>query len=175
MCLVSVILPLYRTAPYLRELHRRLVETLAMTDFDYELLMVDDGSPDICWQIVAELAAGDPHVKAVRFCRNFGQHPAIAAALEHASGDRLILMDADLQDRPEDIPLLLSHLKDDVHVVYTTKRRANAGWSVQITSRLYHSLVSKALRISVPANIGTFRAFTSTCLGAIRRDRKSVV
>ena len=166
--MISVILPLFRTRSYLAELHRRLTAVLSAREEDYELLMVDDGSPDGIWQAVKELASRDPHVRGICLSRNFGQHPAIAAALDHAVGDRLILMDADLQDTPEDIPSLLDQLRDDVHVVYTTKQGPTESLSVRVTSRVYHAVISRVLRTNVPKNVGTFRAFTRTFADALR-------
>src|SRR5688500_3786751 len=95
---VSVVLPIYRTAQYLPELHRRLVATLEPLCDDFELIMVDDGSPDGSWDIIRKLAAADPRIKALCLSRNFGQHPAISAGFEAATGGVIVLMDADLQD-----------------------------------------------------------------------------
>src|SRR5262245_26350221 len=116
---VSVVLPVYKTARYLRELVQRLKDTLDKSSPDFELLVVDDGDPDNAWEILRDLAAQEPRVRAIKLSRNFGQHSAIAAGFEHATGDVIILMDADLQDRPEDIPLLLEKLQGDVDAVYT--------------------------------------------------------
>jgi dolichol-phosphate mannosyltransferase len=164
---ISVVLPVYNTAQYLRELHRRLVETLAPLTGAFELLLVDDGSPDGAWAIIAELAAADRRVKGIRLSRNFGQHPAICAGFEHAAGDVIVLMDADLQDRPEDIPLLLEHLKDDCDVVYTIKEGVTESPLTRLSSRLYHAAVSRLTGVEVPRNIGTFRLFTRTMLHAL--------
>jgi dolichol-phosphate mannosyltransferase len=164
---ISVVLPVYRTAQYLRELYRRLVATLEPLAGDFELLMIDDGSPDDAWSILTELARADPRVKAIRLSRNFGQHAAICAGFEHATGDCIVLMDADLQDCPEDIPVLLKHLHGDCDVVYTVKE-GDESWLTRWTSRLYHDVVSRLSRQEVPANIGTFRLFSRRVLQALR-------
>jgi polyisoprenyl-phosphate glycosyltransferase len=157
---VSVVLPIYRTVTYMRELHQRLTQTLKSCSSDYEIIMVDDGSPDNAWQTMTELAATDPHLKVLKLSRNFGQHPAISAGFDHATGDYIILMDADLQDRPEDIPRLLEKFDADTDVVYTVKENLKESFSTQITSRLYHYVFSRLTRTVVPRNIGTFRAFS---------------
>jgi polyisoprenyl-phosphate glycosyltransferase len=164
---VSVVLPLYKTARYLRELVQRLKDTLEKSAPDFELLMVDDGDPDNSWETLRELAAQDPRVKAIKLSRNFGQHPATAAGFEHATGDVIVLMDADLQDRPENIPLLLEKLQGDVDIVYTVKVGQEESFSTRMTSRLYHYVFSKLTGTSVPRNIGSFRAFTRRFLEAL--------
>ncbi|MGH7177812.1 MAG: glycosyltransferase family 2 protein [Tepidisphaeraceae bacterium] len=165
---ISTVTPLYQTAQYLRELHRRLTETLSKLEGGYELVMVDDGSRDGAWEILSDIARTDPHVKAIKLSRNFGQHPAIAAGLEHATGDQIILMDADLQDRPEDIPLLLENLKGDVDVVYTVKTGPHdTSTTHSLTSRMYHYVFSKLTHTNVPRDIGTLRAFSRRFLDAV--------
>ena len=164
---VSVVLPVYRTGQYVRELYERLVAVLSPLASDFELLMVDDGSPDGAWDLIGELAGADRRLKGIRFSRNFGQHAAICAGFEHASGDVIVLMDADLQDRPEDIPLLLGHLKGECDVVYTEKEGETESLLTRLTSRLYHAAVSRIARVPVPRNIGTFRLFTRRVLRAL--------
>jgi dolichol-phosphate mannosyltransferase len=164
---VSVVLPVYNTARYLRELHRRLVAILDGLASDFELILVDDGSPDGAWEVIAELARQGPRVKGIRLSRNFGQHPAICAGFEHASGDLIVLMDADLQDRPEDIPLLLQQLKDDFDVVYTVKEGLQEPPLTRFTSRIYHAAIARITGVAVPRNIGTFRLFTRRMLRAL--------
>ena len=168
MSRVSVILPIYRTEPYLLELYNRLVETLKPLA-DFELVMVDDGSPDGAWESIVKLATQDPRIKAIRLSRNFGQHPAISAGFDHCTGDRVVLMDADLQDRPEDIPLLLSGLRGDVEIVFTVKLAGDGAPPTPLTSRLYHRVFSRLMGVQVPTDVGTFRAFTRRVLDALRR------
>jgi dolichol-phosphate mannosyltransferase len=165
--LVSVVLPIYKTAGCLRELYQRLKTTLESAGIDFELLMVEDGGGDDAWNILQEIAGKDSRVKAIQLSRNFGQHPAIAAAFENVSGNAVILMDADLQDRPEDIPLLLNKLKDDVDVVFSVKQGSRETFSTRLTSRLYHYVFSKLTRTAVPRDIGTFRAFSRHFLNAV--------
>jgi polyisoprenyl-phosphate glycosyltransferase len=158
---ISVVLPVYNNADCLPELYRRLVAALSTTGAEFELVFVEDGGRDDSWEVLEKLARTDARVKALRLSRNFGQHPATAAGLEHARGDVIVLMDADLQDRPEDIPLLVETLAEgDVEVVYTVKLGETEPRLTHLTSRLYHFIFSKLARARVPINIGTFRAFT---------------
>jgi len=166
---ISVILPVYRTAVFLPELCRRLHETLASCSENYELLLIDDGSPDDAWDVILRLASADPHVKALRLSRNFGQHPAIAAGIDRAHGDYIVLMDTDLQDRPEDIPAFLSEFRDGIEIVYSTKKGEEERFLVWVTSRLFHRIFSAITQTQVPADIGTFRMFTRRFLGVLKQ------
>lgn len=165
---ISVVLPVYCTAHCLRELYDRLVATLTPICSSFELVLVDDGSPDRAWPLIAELAAVDLRVKAIRLSRNFGQHPAICAGFEVATGDLIVLMDADLQDPPESIPTLVRGLDEESDIVYTIKQESfEAPLIERLTSRLYHCIFSRLTRSNVPANIGTFRLFTRRFLEAV--------
>jgi dolichol-phosphate mannosyltransferase len=161
------VLPLYQTGVYLHALYQRTCAALEPLTPAFELLMIDDGSRDNAWEIVTELSARDPRVKGLKLSRNFGQHPAICAGFEHARGDAVVLMDADLQDRPEDIPRLLERLTGDVDIVYTVKETPGDSLVTRLTSRLYHYTFSRLTRTPVPENIGTFRAFTRRVLEAL--------
>jgi dolichol-phosphate mannosyltransferase len=162
---VSVLVPVYNNAATLEPLCTRIAA--ALEGRDYEVVLVNDGSRDDSWTRLSRLAAANPRLKAIRLSRNFGQHPAIAAALDHASGDVLVLMDADLEDQPEEIPALLKVLDvEDCDIVYTTKK--GAVHSSRLTSTFYHYVFSRIVGVSVPQNLGTFRAFTRKVLAALR-------
>jgi polyisoprenyl-phosphate glycosyltransferase len=168
---VSVVVPTYRNADSIQELHRRLKEALGDQHSNFELMLVDDGSPDDTWQIITRLAAEDPRVKGIRLSRNFGQHPAIAAAFDRVRGDRIVLMDGDLEDRPENIPELLSHLSD-VDVVYTLKIGERGNLLTRVTSFSFHQVFSRITRVAIPGEVGTLRAFNRKVLDAIRSHRE---
>ena len=161
--ILSVIVPVYNNAATLEELAERL--RLAMGTTSYELLFINDGSRDESLDVLRRLAREHPEVVVLSFSRNFGQHPAISAGFERARGAQIVLMDADLQDRPEDIPTLLAALGSDVDVVYTVKQSDASG----VTSRLYHFVFSRIVGRAIPADLGTFRAFTRKVLDALLR------
>src|SRR2546423_6378829 len=92
-------------------------------NLDYEIIMVDDGSPDRSGERVEQLAAQDSHVVALLLSRNFGQHAAITAGVSEARGDWIVVMDCDLQDRPEDIPLLFAKAMEGHEIVFARRRK----------------------------------------------------
>lgn len=164
----SVVLPVYNNSLALPELVWRLINTCTSMSSQFELLFINDGSRDDSLQILCQLAEADTRIKVIGLSRNFGQHPAISAGFEHAQGQAIILMDADLQDSPEDIPLLLQELRNsDCDIVYTLKQAEDGVISSRLTSALYHYIFSKLVESTVPLNIGTFRAFDRKVLVAL--------
>lgn len=163
---VSIVVPVYRNAESLAELAQRIDVALSNRYPRFELILIDDGSPDDSWAVIQRLAAGDPRIKGIRLSRNFGQHPAIAAGFDAAAGAAIVLMDADLEDRPEILPGLLDRLTPDVDVVYTIKTSEKD--EARLTSALFHRVFSRIVRTDVPKNIGTLRAFNRKVLEAIR-------
>jgi dolichol-phosphate mannosyltransferase len=164
---LSVLVPVYNNQHTLPPLVERLHRVLE--PFRYELIFVNDGSRDGSLGILRSLAAADARVKVISLSRNYGQHPAIAAALDAASGDVLALMDADLQDHPEHLPELLRELGEKgVDLVYTTK--VEAGQTARgLTSDLYHRVFSNAVGVVVPRHLGTYRLFTRKVRNALRQ------
>ncbi|MFC2029423.1 glycosyltransferase family 2 protein [Chloroflexota bacterium] len=114
---ISVVVPVLDEEESLPLLHERLTEALAEAGYEYELIIIDDGSTDRSFEILCELQAQDEHLRVVRFRRNFGQTAAFAAGFDRAQGDVIITIDADLQNDPADIPALVSKMDEGYDVV----------------------------------------------------------
>jgi dolichol-phosphate mannosyltransferase len=157
---VSVLIPVYNNATTIRELHERLDRSLRPLTDDFEIIFVNDGSSDDSWAVICDLSTRNPEVVGIQLSRNFGQHPAIDAALRRVRGDIAVLMDADLQDQPEELPKLLAPFETDANldIVYTEFVLVGSGKS-RLTSRLFHALYTRATKTSMPPNAGTYRAF----------------
>jgi polyisoprenyl-phosphate glycosyltransferase len=123
---ISVVVPSYGCHDCLHALHARLTSALSGLVDEYEILFVDDRSPDGSWEVVEELVRADPHVRAIRFSRNFGQQAAITAGLEASRGTWTVVMDCDLQEPPELIPELYAKALEGYDVVFGRRRRRNA-------------------------------------------------
>ncbi|MBA3842027.1 MAG: glycosyltransferase family 2 protein [Actinobacteria bacterium] len=156
---VSVVIPVYGNEQFLEELARRLKDTLGGLGRSFEVIFVDDGSPDRSWDLIEELSSRHHEVVGLRLSRNFGQHPAISAGFERAVGEVTVLMDADLQDAPEELPRLLELLDDGADVVYTTIVDDGGSSRLRPTSALFHFSFAHVASVSVPPSIGTYRAF----------------
>lgn len=103
---ISVVIPLYNEAESLPELEAWIRRVMIAHGFSYEIIFVDDGSSDGSWQVIEQLRASNPHIRAIRFRRNYGKSPGLQCGFERAQGDVVITLDADLQDSPEEIPEL---------------------------------------------------------------------
>jgi dolichol-phosphate mannosyltransferase len=163
---LSILVPVYNNEATIDSLVERIRTSL--DGFHYEAVIVDDGSRDGSLRRLKTHAAADPRLKIISFSRNFGQHPAIAAALDHARGDILVLMDADLEDQPENIPLLVRTLEEQrCDIVYTVKLDPNVS-ARSLSSDAYHQVFSRTVGVALPRHLGTFRAFTRKVRDALR-------
>ncbi|HEV2705805.1 MAG TPA: glycosyltransferase family 2 protein [Pyrinomonadaceae bacterium] len=175
--LISVVVPCYNEEPVIRETHRRLRLTLeTLTELDHEVVYVDDGSSDATAALLRELQAEDEHVRIVLLSRNFGHQMAVTAGLEHAAGDAVVVIDADLQDPPEVIPEMVERWRDGYHVVYglRTDREGETRFKLW-TAKLFYKLMSRLSRTKIPLEVGDFRLMDSKVVESLRampeRDR----
>jgi dolichol-phosphate mannosyltransferase len=118
---ISIVSPVYRGEKMVEELVRRNVESLSSITDDYEIILVNDASPDNSWDEIVKQCALNSKVKGVNLSRNFGQHYAITAGLHYAKGDWVVVMDCDLQDRPEEIPNLYKKAAEGFDIVYARR------------------------------------------------------
>jgi undecaprenyl-phosphate 4-deoxy-4-formamido-L-arabinose transferase len=167
------VVTLYDEEQTVDELHRRVVETLAGRSF--ELLFVDDGSRDGTWAALERLHAADERVRAVRFKRNFGQHPAMHAGLARARGEIVVTMDGDLQNQPEDIPLLVAALDDGTDVASGRRAARHDSWGRTLPSRLINGMLRRFTGVAI-ADFGcAFNAYRRSAvtpmLGSIGKQK----
>jgi undecaprenyl-phosphate 4-deoxy-4-formamido-L-arabinose transferase len=150
--LVSLVVPLFNEEKTIGELHARATEALEAIGRPYELVLVDDGSSDSTWAVLEELHRSDERVRAVRFKRNFGQHPALHAGITRARGDIVVTMDADLQNDPAEIAKLVRAVESGSDVASGRRRVRGEGLGRKLPSRL----VNKMLRSFTKADISDF-------------------
>ena len=142
---LSVVIPVHNEAPALDELHRELTETLRAWGRPYEIIIVDDGSTDDSFEILARLQALDPFLRVIRLRRNFGQTAAFAAGFDHALGSIIVTSDGDLQNDPRDIPAMIDTLDRGFDIVCGWRKdRKDAFFSRKLPSMLANRLISAA-------------------------------
>lgn len=135
---LSVVSPVYQAEDCVEELHRRLVAVLEPITPDFEIILVDDRSRDGSWAKIRDLASRDPRVRGMRLTRNFGQHQAVAAGVDASRGRWVVVMDCDLQDRPEDILALYRRAtEDDCDCVMARRTVRHDNWFRRVASRLF--------------------------------------
>jgi undecaprenyl-phosphate 4-deoxy-4-formamido-L-arabinose transferase len=170
---LSVVVTLYDEEGTVEELHRRVSETLAGRD--YELIFVDDGSRDGTWALIEGLRAQDERLRAVRFKRNFGQHPAMHAGLSRARGAIVVTMDGDLQNQPEDIPRLVAAVETGADVASGRRAARHDSWGRTLPSRLINGMLRRFTGVDISDFGCAFNAYRRTAvtpmLGAIGKQK----
>lgn len=167
---LTALLCVFNEAGNLPELFAQLRRTLdPWLDRDYELLFVDDGSTDGSAELLDAEAAKDPRVLVVHFARNFGQHAAIAAGMAYARGEVLVLLDADLQDPPDQIPLLYAEYRKGFPMVFGLRKARSDGFARRLAGRAFFFVVNRVLGQRIPTNIATFRLFARPVVDAFNR------
>ncbi|MBF0418225.1 MAG: glycosyltransferase family 2 protein [Magnetococcales bacterium] len=156
MAFISVVIPIFREEAILEKLVTLLNATLEPVHPDYEILFVLDGGKDRSWEILTALAAHDPRIKAIEFSRNFGQHLAISAGLDHCDGDWVVVMDGDLQDRPEVIPLLFRKAMEGYDVVFVARRQRKESRFYLAMVQGFHWLFQTLSGTHTDPDIGNF-------------------
>jgi len=157
MALISVVIPVYKAEDCLHELYFRLRQSLEKISDDFEIILVEDCGGDRSWEIIEELARQDHRVKGIQFSRNFGQHYGITAGLDHCNGNWVVVMDCDLQDRPEEIPRLYAKAQEGYDVVLAKRGRRKDSLLKRFTSWLFYKLFSYLADIKYDAQVGNFR------------------
>jgi dolichol-phosphate mannosyltransferase len=171
--LLSVVIPVFNEEESLPLLFGILPPILSRIGYDYELVFVDDGSSDGTCQQLREAAASDPRVKVVEFSRNFGHQAAITAGLDFATGDAVVVMDADLQDPPDLLPEMVRQFEQGFDVVSAQRvSREGEGYFKRGTAALFYSLMRNAVDKRLPAQVGDFRLFSRRAVEALRGFRE---
>lgn len=142
---LSIITPLYNEDENVRPLYERLTAALTKVNREYEIIAVDDGSKDNTWEEMAAINREDPHFKVIKFRKNFGQTPAMAAGFDHATGDIIIPIDADLENDPDDIPKLLAKLDEGYDIVSGWRKNRWGGGIFKIIKRRIPSEIANWL------------------------------
>jgi dolichol-phosphate mannosyltransferase len=170
---LSVVVPFLNEAESLPLLYQRLCAVLAAQPEAFELLFVDDGSTDGSAAWVAARAAQDPRVKLLRLSRNFGHQLAITAGMDHADGDAVVIMDADLQDPPEVVPALVARWREGHEIVYAVRtRRGGETWSKRFLAATFYKAFRRMANVDVPLDAGDFRLVDRKVIEALKQVRE---
>ncbi len=169
---LSVVTPVYGAEGCLRELYARLTEVLGKLVPDYEIVMVEDGGGDRSWDIISELASKDRRVKGIKLGRNFGQHHAIAAGLDYARGEWIVVMDCDLQDRPEEIPKLYRKSQEGFDIVFARRRDRKDNWFKRFRSKAFSLVYNWLGDIKLDNSVASFSIASHRVIDNVRRFRE---
>lgn len=168
---VSVAIPIYNEESVLPELYRRVRDVLAdLPGKGHELLLVNDGSSDGTLEILEALAQIDPQVRVIALSRNFGHQAALTAALDHAAGDVVVLMDGDLQDAPETIPLFLEQHAQGVDVVYAIRTKRKEHLLKRTCYAAFYRIISRMSDVTLPEDAGDFSLLSRRVVDQLRQS-----
>jgi dolichol-phosphate mannosyltransferase len=166
---ISVAISLYNEEQVLPELLRRLRTVLAeVPGGPHEMVFVDDGSSDRTFEILAAAAAEDHRILAISLSRNFGHQSALSAALDHVSGDLVVVMDGDLQDPPEEIPRFIEEHERGFDVVYARRVRRKEGWLLRLCYFLFYRMIALLSDVRLPLDAGDFALLSRRVIDRLR-------
>ncbi|HEV2445737.1 MAG TPA: glycosyltransferase family 2 protein, partial [Candidatus Sulfopaludibacter sp.] len=170
---LSLVIPVFNEEAVLPLTLARLRSVLQAMGCDYEIVFVNDGSRDRTFDILDREAAADSRIKAVSFSRNFGHQAAVTAGLDFASGDAVVVMDADLQDPPELLPKMVELYRQGYDVV-SPQRTSREGetWFKRQTANLFYGLMRKLADANMPKQVGDFRLLSREAVRAMRQFRE---
>lgn len=168
---LSIVSPVYGCDGCLESLVERLTRTLEASGERFEIILVDDGSPDGAWARISGLVGRYPALRALRLSRNFGQHQAIFAGLAHAAGECVVVMDCDLQDLPEEIPALLRALRAEpgIDIAYAQRTARRDGLFKRMASRLFYRTLSWLTGVTHDHRVANFGAYSRRMIDVLLR------
>ena len=169
---LSVVVPAFNEEEVLPEFHRRLTTVVDALDISCEILYINDGSSDGTLEVIRNFA--DPRVAVIDLSRNFGKEIALTAGLDHARGEAVVVIDADLQDPPELIPELIEKWQEGYDVVYA-RRTARDGESFlkKLTAKLFYRFIQGVSRVKIPEDTGDFRLLSRRAVEALKKLRET--
>ena len=170
--ILSVVIPVYKAQDCLVELYKRLTAALEIISSNFEILLIEDCGGDDSWRIIEQLAKNDARVRGIKFSRNFGQHYGITAGLDFCNGDWVVVMDCDLQDRPEEIPLLYAKAQEGFEVVLARRKLRNDSPLKRATSWLFYRIFNYLSDMNYDGEIGNFRIISRKVVVGFRSMRE---
>lgn len=163
----SIIIPVYNEGENINYLYRRLSTVFQKDNKKLEFIFVNDGSTDDTLNKLVELNKSDSRVKIINFSRNFGHQMAVSAGLQHAQGEKIAVIDGDLQDPPELLPILFKKLDEDYDVVYAIRKKRKESFLMKLAYASYYRLLKMMAEIDVPLDSGDFCVMKKKIVDAI--------
>jgi glycosyltransferase involved in cell wall biosynthesis len=174
---ISILVPCYNEEASLPLFYVELIKVMSdpkLSQYDWELLLVNDGSKDKTLEIIKSLREADKRVSYIDLSRNFGKEKAMLAGFDYVTGDCMIIMDADLQDPPSLIPEMVSWWEQGYDDIYAKRKsRGEESWLRKSFSLLFYKILQKTTKIEVLQNVGDFRLLDKSCIEALRQIRES--
>lgn len=171
---ISVVIPVYRAEKIINELCSRLIKNLSLITDNFEIILLDDGSPDKSWNKITKNANDEKRIKGYQLSRNFGQHHAITAGLKAAKGEWIVVMDCDLQDRPEEIPKLYTKAQEGYDLVVAQRIVRQDVFVKRMSSKLFYMLFSYLTDTKQDSSIANFGIYKHKVIQAVLSMKECV-
>ena len=173
--MITILVPAYNEEEVLDMLYERLKTIMNQnTKYDFEILLVNDGSKDSTFEIMQELRKKDKRVCYLNLSRNFGKETAMIAGLDYCNGDAVVIIDSDLQDPPELIPEMIKYWEEGYDDVYAKRKsRKGESWLKKYTSKMYYKVLQSFTKIEIQKDTGDFRLLDRRCIEALKSIRES--
>lgn len=169
----SIVIPVFNEVEVLDTLYSRMTTMLEKLDEPWEIILVDDGSSDGSSEIMRSLSERDPRIRVIFFSRNFGHQIAVTAGMDHALGNAIVVIDADLQDPPEVIPELIEKWREGYEVVFAVRQeREGETWFKKTTASLFYRLIYKITDVKIPLDTGDFRLYDRKVVDVMKKMRE---
>lgn len=169
---ISVVIPVYKNEPFINELVSRLKVILDTITHDFEIILVNDDSPDNSWELIKRNAANDPRITGIRFARNFGQHTAITAGVDYCSGHWLVVMDGDLQDKPEEITKLYQKAREGYDVVFARRQVRKDNFLKKTISKFFYKILDLLVDGQIDPAVANFGIYSRKVIDYFKKMRE---
>lgn len=169
---ISIITPVYGCCKSLNSLYERLNQTLSIITNNFEIIMINDSSPDNAWEAIKELSKKDVRVKGINLSRNFGQHKAITAGLDYAKGNWIVVMDCDLQDQPEEIIKLYNKALEGYDIVFGRRAERKDSFLKKLSSKLFYKVYDYFTESKIDNTIANFSIISKKVLNILKQMRE---
>lgn len=170
--LISIVSPVYKAEGIVNELIKRLEKSLENITDNYEIILIDDGSPDNAWSKIVENCKKNSRVKGIKLSRNFGQHHAITAGLDYSKGNWIVVMDCDLQDRPEEIPNLYNKAIEGYDLVFARRARRKDNFNKKLYSFIFYRFFSYLSDVQQDNTRGNFGIYSRKVIDSMNKLRE---
>jgi polyisoprenyl-phosphate glycosyltransferase len=171
---LSIVSPVYRAEKIIPTLGQRIAESVQQITLDYEIILVDDGSKDDSWGVIAAISAQNPKVVGIKLSRNFGQHHAITAGLDYAKGEWVVVMDCDLQDQPEEIPHFYAKAMEGYDVVLGRRYQRKDTFLKRLSSKVFYKTLGYLAGFEYDSAVANFGIYNRKVIDSVVAMRESV-
>lgn len=172
---ISIVSPIYMAEHIAQKLVEEIEKSMTKINISYEIILVDDRSPDDSWNTIKQLSKNHPNVKSFRLSRNFGQHATIISGLSKASGNWVVVMDCDLQDQPKEIEKLYKKAKEGYEVVLAKREHRQDGFFKRTASKMFYKLFNYLAGVKIDNEIANFGVYKKNVIESVLKMEDAII